>query len=201
MSYAELEAKLCSTTPGRISFYMPFAESYEEILSLLEDAVDWAALQLAENAHLKQKLKEDQITIDIVNILKSMSIDAAHDTQVGGHCDILVRAKNDFLWIAEAKIHTNYGWLGKGMSQLSTRYSTGVTGQDCGEILVYTYSPRLDNILAEWRVRLTESVDDITAEELDANKLVFRSSHLHVRTGRPFKVRHKGISLHFDPKD
>ncbi|WP_143850979.1 hypothetical protein [Brucella thiophenivorans] len=191
---------MCSTTPGRIAFEMCLADTHEEIHKLIEDGIDWAALQLAENAHLNQKLGEDKITIDIIGILKSLTFDAAHDTQIGGHCDIVVRAKSDFLWIGEAKIHSDYNWLQKGMSQLSTRYSTGLQGQDCGEILVYTYAPRLDKILAEWRNRVADSVEEISVEELDLDRLVFRTTHPHVKTGRPFRVRHKGISLHFNPK-
>ncbi|MFD1791492.1 hypothetical protein ACFSE0_07555 [Ochrobactrum teleogrylli] len=200
MSVADLEKTICATTPGRIMFQMCLADTHEEIQNLIEDGIDWAALQLTENAHLNQELGEDKITIDIVNMLKSLNFDAAHDTQIGGHCDIVVRAKNDFLWIGEAKVHSNYNWLHKGMAQLSTRYSTGVQGQDCGEILVYTYAPRLDKILAEWRDRVAESVEEISIEDLDRDRLIFRTTHPHVRTGRPFRVRHKGISLHFDPK-
>src|SRR5690606_18117893 len=116
------------------------------------------------------------------------------------HCDIVVEGRDEFLWIAEAKKHSSYDWLEKGMSQLSTRYSTGLEGQDCGEILIYTYSPRLDRIMAEWNVRLKELVSEIEVEEVDADKLLFRSTHVHERTGRPFRVRHKGVTLHFAPK-
>lgn len=199
VSMAELNALIGQSTPSRIQFSMPFATSHEHRRELVEEAIDWIAQEMTKTCHLRQKRKEDEISIDFVSMLKAMGFQAAHDTQYGGHCDVIVEAKGDFLWIAEAKLHSSYAWLEKGMAQLSTRYSTGLEGQDSGEILVYTYSPRLDKILSEWADRLKESVEGIEVEALDKDKLTFRSVHVHAKTGRPFSVRHKGVTLHFAP--
>jgi hypothetical protein len=198
-SMAELNAVIGQSTPGRIQLSMPFATSHEERRKLVEEAIDWIAQEMTKTCHLRQDKSEDEISIDFVSMLKAMGFQAAHDTQYGGHCDIIVEAKDDFLWIAEAKLHSSYAWLEKGMAQLSTRYSTGLEGQDCGEILVYTYSPRLDKIMLEWGNRLKGSVDGIDVEVVDTDIMTFLSVHVHEKTGRPFRVRHKGVTLHFTP--
>lgn len=201
MTLAELKARFGQSTPGRIQFEMALATSHEERRKLVEDAIDWIAQEMTKTYQLRQGRSEDEISIDFVSLLKSMGFQAAHDTQFGGHCDVIVEARDEFLWIAEAKLHSSYPWLAQGMAQLSTRYSTGLEGQDSGEILIYTYSPRLDSIMEKWRCKLKEAISSIVVEDLDKDKLTFRSSHLHNRTGRPFRVRHKGITLHFDPAD
>lgn len=198
-TWAELNAIIGQSTPGRIQLRMPFAASHQERRELVEEAVDWIAQEITKTCHLRQENSEDEISIDFVSMLKAMGFQAAHDTQYGGHCDIIVEAKNDFLWIAEAKIHSSYAWLEKGMAQLSTRYSTGLEGQDCGEILVYTYSPRLDKIMLEWADRLKAAVSGIQIQDVDKDKLTFLSVHVHEKSGRPFRVRHKGVTLHFNP--
>lgn len=198
-SMAELAAIFGQSTPDRIKLAMTFATSHLERRELVEEAIDWIAQEMTKTCHLRQERSEDEISIDFVSMLKAMGFQAAHDTQYGGHCDVIVEAKDDFLWIGEAKLHSSYAWLEKGMAQLSTRYSTGLEGQDCGEILVYTYSPRLDRIILEWAERLKSSVNDITIEEVDTDKLTFLSVHVHEKTGRPFRVRHKGVTLHFNP--
>lgn len=198
-SMAELNALIGQSTPGRIQLSMPFAVSHQQRRELVEEAIDWIAQEMTKTCHLRQEKGEDEISIDFVSMLKAMGFQASHDTQYGGHCDIIVEAKDEFLWIAEAKLHSSYAWLEKGMAQLSTRYSTGLEGQDCGEILVYTYSARLDNIISEWAERLKVAIADITVEDVDKDKLTFLSVHVHEKTGRPFRVRHKGVTLHFAP--
>ena len=72
----------------------------------------------------------------------------------GGHCDIVVEAQDEFLWIAEAKKHGNYDWLLKGFQQLDTRYTTGLVGQDSGELIIYHFGQRTDKIMAAWAEHL-----------------------------------------------
>ncbi|QKV19477.1 hypothetical protein [Oricola thermophila] len=199
-SLADLRAAANQSTPAQIALEWLIATDFEELHKLVERAIDWISQEMSKTCHLRQERSEDQISIDFVGMLKSMGLNAAHDTQYGGHCDIIVEGRNEFLWIGEAKIHSSYSWLEKGMHQLSTRYSTGLQGQDTGEILIYTYDKRLDRILKAWRERLIELVPDIEVDEIDMEKLIFRSTHIHENTGRLFRVRHKGITLHFDPK-
>ncbi|MDB5617442.1 hypothetical protein [Tardiphaga sp.] len=198
-TWAEINAIISQSTPGRIQLQMAFASSHQERRKLVEDAIDWIAQEMTKTSHLRQERGEDEISIDFVSMLKAMGFQAAHDTQYGGHCDVIVEGRDDFLWIAEAKVHSSYAWLEKGMAQLSTRYSTGLDGQDCGEILVYTYQRRLDHIMLEWADRLKAAVSGIQIDQIDMDKLTFLSVHEHENTGRPFRIRHKGVTLHFAP--
>ena len=107
-----------------------------------------------------------------------------------------------FLWLAEAKKHSSYSWLDKGFQQLATRYSTGVKGQDHGEVLVYCYNSDAKAMLGNWRKELEERNPEVKAEDSPCgNPLLFCSKHKHSSSGLDFYVRHKAIALHWDPKD
>lgn len=201
ISLADIKAAASHSTTTQIVIEWLMAATYQEQHELVERAIDWIAQEMAKTSQLRQGRSEDEISIEIVSMLKSMGFNASHDTQYGGHCDIIVEGRKEFLWIGEAKIHTSYSWLEKGMKQLTTRYSTGLDGQDTGEVLIYTYAPRLDKILQNWKENLEELVPGIDIDEIDLDKLIFRTTQIHENTGRPFRIRHKGITLHFEPKD
>lgn len=107
-----------------------------------------------------------------------MGFDASHDTQYGGHCDIVVEGKDDFLWIAEAKIDTSNTWIFQGFTQLDTRYSTGMPGQDIGEILIYCRRPNATGVLESWLSYLAKKRADLNVlegeEGLSANSEAIR---------------------------
>lgn len=187
-----------STARIRVAFGM--AEDHETRVRVVESAIDWIAQEFTKTKQNRRRKTEDEISTDVVSLLKSMGFKAAHDTQFGGHCDVIVEGKDEFLWIGEAKIHTSYKWLEKGFEQLDSRYSTGLYGQDAGEVLVYTYSPRLDRIMSTWATRLSKARPDVKVQTCPLDPLNLRSVHIHKATGREFHVRHKGITLYFDPK-
>ncbi|ESZ56513.1 hypothetical protein [Mesorhizobium sp. L103C131B0] len=198
-SYAKLKAHLLQTTPGRVLFQMAMAANHQDRLNAVEDAIDWIAQEHTKTRQHRQERSEDALTIDIISDLKSMGFQASHDTQYGGHCDIVIEARDNFLWIAEAKIHSSYDWLVKGFAQLDERYSTGLPGQDAGEMLIYCYGERADRVMKEWGIRLRESRPDVEVTAPDDDPLVLRSTHVHKGTGATFRVRHKGVSLYFKP--
>jgi len=135
-----------------------------------------------------------------VTALKAMGFQASHDTQYGGHCDVVIEGKCDFLWIAEAKIHSSYDWLLSGFEQLDQRYSTGLPGQDAGEIIIYCFGARLDRVMSEWETRLVGARPDVSIDRSVTEPLLRRSTHTHKATGGKFRIRHKGITLYFNPK-
>lgn len=198
-SMAELNA-IFGTTPGRIQLQMSLASTHSERLKLVEGAIDYLAQEFTKTRQVRQDMSEDALSIEIVIGLKCMGIQASHDTQYGGHCDIVVEAKDDFLWIAEAKIHRAYDWLLQGFEQLDKRYATGLPGQDAGEMIIYCKGQRADQVTEEWHRRLAEARPDVTFEALGDDPLVRRSTHTHTGTGAPFKVRHKTIPLYFKPE-
>lgn len=198
-SLRELQA-MFQTTPDRIRLEMIFATSHERRLALVEQAIDWIGQEHTKTRQHRLNRGEDALTTDIVTDLKAMGFQASHDTQYGGHCDIVVEAKDDFLWIAEAKVHGAYDELLQGFQQLDTRYATGLPGQDAGELIIYCRGARADQVMQRWAEHLKSNRTDV---EIDPtiDPLVYRSSHTHEGTGSKFRVRHRVISLHFNPQD
>ena len=114
----------------------------------------------------------------------------------------MIRGKDLFVWLAEAKWHTHYGWLDKGFKQLATRYSTGVQGQDQGEVIIYCKNRDAKAMLTRWRKELGDRNDGInTFDDPDGNQLAFWSEHTHEASGLQFRIRHKAVSLHHEPAD
>ena len=179
-----------------------FAQDHESRVAAVQKGVDAACNQLEQHKNKKQKMDEDQITLQICEMLFAMSFPAFHDASVGGHCDIVITGNEQFLWLAEAKIHDSYSWLDKGFRQLSTRYSTGVIGQDNGEIIIYCYTQNAKVMLDKWKVELISRNSGVIIEASPCgNPLIFLSRHTHDSSGLSFQTRHKAIALYWDPKD
>lgn len=199
-SLKEIHALFGQTDAGEIRCKMIFAQTHQDRLDAVEAAIDWAAAEMVKSRHVKLKHSEDALSIELVTSLRAMGFQASHDTQYGGHCDIVVEGKGKFLWIAECKIHSDYDWLLKGFAQLDTRYSTGLEGQDAGEMIIYSRNKRADEGMATWKERLKDARTDV--EFLDGDdKLRFRTAHVHELTGAKFRIRHVCVPLHFDPSD
>ena len=164
--------------PGEIMLRNILAQTHDDRLEAVQMAVDFACNELQLNKHKKQDLDEDQLTVELCYLLKTFGFQVAHDEQIGGHCDIVIKGKDLFLRLAEAEMHTAYAWLDKGFKQLSTRYSTGVPGE------------------------LTSRNPEVaTKVSKCGNPLLFLSSHKHDASGLDFQVRHKAVVLYWAPKD
>jgi hypothetical protein len=177
---------------------------YAKFTELIERAIDHISQEIARNPELKQNLSEDQITHEVVMLLRNMGFDATHETKVGGHCDITIEARQQMLWLGEAKkIHNqNNHWLYKGFMQLSSRYSTGNNYQNTGGIIIYCFASRIDKIMKNWENYLKNNfIDDIDINWCHKVHSVFYSEHIHERTGQKFRVRHVPISLYFLPRE
>jgi len=197
----ELQLMFQESTPNQIRLNMILANDHQERVRQVEAAIDWIAQEHSKTRQHRCDRDEDALTTDIITDLKAMGFDASHDKDYGGHGDIVIEARDDFLWLGEAKIHRDYGWLLKGFEQLDSRYATALLGQDTGGLIIYCKSERVDRIMDRWSEYLNEKRPDVTIERCNANPLVRRSSHKHKRTGHPFKVRHVPISLYFRPTD
>ncbi|MBY5700544.1 hypothetical protein [Rhizobium leguminosarum] len=199
-SWAELKAIFGERTQAWISFRVPFADSHSEWVSLIEEAVDYIGQAMVNTREIYQQSREDALTIHITEHLKDLNFDAGHETKRGGHCDIVVYGKQSYLWVAEAKIHRDYDWLLAGVDQLLTRYASGLVGQDSGELLIYHFGRRTDTVVDHWEQRLREAHPEAGVSRCKGDDQVLRSTHKHEGTGRPYRVRHKALSLYFDPK-
>ncbi|WEJ08437.1 hypothetical protein [Sinorhizobium prairiense] len=177
------------------------ASSNDRRVAALEKILDFAYDDLVNDRHLNQKHGEDALSVQIIKQLKFVAIDANHDIQVGGHCDILVRARDRFLWIAEAKIHKSFGWLHKGFLQLSTRFGSAAEGRDHGEIIIYCRMAKAGDVLSRWKdyLLLREPVE-ICEDRID-NQLWFRTRHTCPSSALYFYTRHRIIPLFWSPQD
>jgi|LakMenE18May11ns_1017448.scaffolds.fasta_scaffold9823737_2 hypothetical protein len=178
------------------------AKNYEEFISVLYEDIDAIVANIEENPELRQKDKEDRLTIEIKNSLKHMGYDASHDSKIGGHTDLSVK-KNKWLWIGEAKKHGSYNELFEGFQQLTTRYSTGSYNNCEGGMLIYIFNKNVSNVMSTWKKHLEkkEEVCNLGTSVCPVNSLSFYSTHSHQRTGEEFKVRHIPFNLYFSPQD
>lgn len=193
--------RLFPDAAGQIRLKMALAVDHSERVGAVEKAIDHIAQDLSRTRQHRQHGSEDLLTTDIVSMLTKMGFQASHDTDVGGHCDVVIEGRDDFLWLGEAKTHTSYDWLYKGFQQLSTRYSSGIPGQDVGGLLIYCYNQGAREMMEKWKRHLTAERSDIEVAACARNPLVFRSTHAHVVSGLPYVIRHVPVLLHFKPDD
>lgn len=198
-SMAELRA-LLSSPSDNVRLDWALASTHKERLRCVHFAMDHIAQDMTKTRQNRQGRDEDALSTDVVSALTNMGISATHDTQFGGHCDIVVEGKANFLWLGEAKIHNAYDWLYQGFEQLGTRYSTGLAGQDAGGLIIYCYTGRIDRIMCKWKSHLISKFQGIKIENCVDNDLAFISIHPHPITGRNFKVRHMPFALQFLPR-
>lgn len=199
-SYREL-MMLASSTSDQIRFRWMFAGNHVERRQIVEDAIDCIAAEFQETPHHRSDRDEDGLTIDVVTSLKHMGFYATHDEDVGGHCDIVVRGKDSFLWLAEAKIHNAYDWLAKGYQQITTRYSTGMPGQDAGALVIYCKAANVKGIMDKWREHFAGLFKEAVIVDCEKSPLSFVSTCTHPRSGLLFRIRHVPVSVWHDPKD
>lgn len=178
-----------------------FVKTYDDFSDILYNDIDRIIYKMQENAELRHEDGEDRLTIDIVNMLNVMGYNASHDEKHGGHTDILIK-KQSFLWIGEAKKHSNYNYLWEGFQQLNTRYSTGDDNQQEGGIIIYITNKDANSVMIKWNEHLAEKkLPDYEANPCKKRKLTFLSTHQHEKSGLKFKVRHMPVLLHFEPQD
>ena len=185
---------------GGHAFQYQLAPTHQARTEALEGMLAYCYASLVRNRHLNNKQSEDELTVQIVAQLVQFQVVATHDTQIGGHCDIVVAGPNHYQWIGEAKIHSSYQWLCDGFLQLSTRYGTAMPGQSQGEVIIYCRSQNALRVLQNWKEKLEELglarvIDDRCCEDL-----WFRTSHLCRNSGLEFSVRHVIVPLHFAPE-
>lgn len=163
--------------------------------------IDRVICQIQENLELRQNDKEDRLTIDIRDQLRSLGYGAEHDTKIGGHVDLIVR-KDNLLWLGEAKVYRGENYLWEGFQQLTTRYSTGDFNQNSGGLLIYIFADDAQTIMGKWQTYLlNKNLPNYSCKSCEPRSLAFISSHRHERSGQPFHVKHIPVLLHFDPKD
>jgi hypothetical protein len=178
-----------------------FCESYDEFVSIVNDAIDLIAAEFAQTRHKRQDRSEDELTVDLVSSLVFMGFEASHDTDVGGHCDVVIKHRGIHLWLGESKKHSSYDWLLQGFQQLDMRYATGLPNHNQNGILIYCYQKNVKRIMENWMAHLVASRPDVQAAFCEKNPLVFISRHTHEGSGLELIVRHVPVLLYHDPND
>lgn len=197
----DLRLMAAHSVPIKIMLDLLVADSHSDKLSCVERGVNFAVQEMIKVPHLYQKMSEDQLTNALIGILLGMGFKPTHDTQYGGHCDIAIQFDDGFLWIGESKIHGTYDWLLKGFNQLDTRYSTGMPGQDSGDLIIFIFQERIDRVMEKWVETLATERPDVAVKVCDRDPTRRISSHPHTRTGLAFRTRHIPVSLYFAPRD
>ncbi|UBF26425.1 hypothetical protein K9N68_33840 [Kovacikia minuta CCNUW1] len=133
--------------------------------------------------------------------MNQIGYDASHGSQHGGHTDLLVR-KDNFVWIGEAKVYRGCAYLWKGFQQLVTRYSTGDYNQKDGGLLIYIFKENAKLAMCEWNDYLScKNLTGYIREVCKKGSLAFFSTHIHEKSGLPFRTKHLPIMFYFEPKD
>lgn len=198
-SVRDLKLMFGNSVPGQIFIEWKFASDHSERVHLVHRAIDWVSQEMGKTPKERQSTSEDSLTNEVVLALTAMNFEASHDTSVGGHCDIVIKGPDNFLWLGEAKIATSYQWILDGFQQLDTRYATGIAGQDAGGLIIYTFQGNTKDMMDRWKTELEGARSDVSTECCPLSPLAFRSTHVHNRSGLEFRVRHMPVSLFWNP--
>lgn len=175
-----------------------FAATNEDFVAQLYVDLDDAMYVLETQKHMYQTSQwgEDELTAVIIAFLKGRNYDAEHDTQHGGHIDILVKHQlGRFSWIGEAKLWGGPAYIFGGWNQLNERYGTGTIRDNHGGIIIYVKQRKSGDKFADWCTHLTENVEGAMITPDTTNPLRFSSETVHPATSQPYFVRHMAVSL------
>ncbi|EOV4658582.1 hypothetical protein ACONVD_002948, partial [Escherichia coli] len=189
MSLAEIDNDIflqrINASITRVRFAL---QSYENFKQFVRIELDSAVQAIEENSNkLNFDLTEDQLTLILLANIKNkdMGIEAYHENNQRGHCDITIKL-NRFTWHGEAKKHTgSYSYLFKGYAQLTERYSTGTVDSASGGLIIYTRNKKCNEMMTKWKAHLDKSAPRIHAcksisiTPCKRNPLVFYSQHTH----------------------
>jgi len=195
---------LCSQ-PGLIEHAQRIEpRSYDELMRRLNADLDALIGIIESDAQDFADANENQISKELVRLLKARCYDASHETDHGGHVDVTVKSSdNRYSWLAEAKILGSNSYLDQGMDQLIDRYAKGTPGHNKAALLIYVKQDRCGEKLQAWRDY--HELQTAKYEELKVSScagrpgLAFYSEFVHPRVGKgppKYLVRHLAVSLY-----
>lgn len=164
----------------------------------IERAIDLVCSSMASNRKYHQSKDEDALTTHITDKLFDHGFPALHDADTSGHPDIKISYRSGFEWLCEAKVHSSYSWIFKGFKQLTTRYSCGGQDKTSGEVLIYCYNKKAQDVLDTWLGQLSKKVPSVSCGQLRSG--YFYSNHTHIVSGLEYTVRHKIVGLYYAPE-
>ncbi|MFM5241257.1 hypothetical protein ACLH0O_03100 [Aeromonas media] len=175
------------------------ASSMSDFVEQLYIDLENAIQNTENNRHqVKGNFSEDYITTLLLAHLNALNYDATHDTQIGGHCDILIRNKiKGFQWIGEAKIWSGCKYIMGGWEQLCCRYSSGTYRDSHGGMLIYVNQKNASGLLSDWHGHMVKAgIDNLKITPNPNNPLRFDSTHNHVASGLSYNVRHFALVMY-----
>lgn len=197
-SIADIEVLSKYDTEIKGLFNRKFAANNEAFVQQLYIDIDDAIHNLETQKHMYQQDQwgEDELTSVIITFLKGRNYDAEHDTQHGGHVDIIVKHQlGRFEWIGEAKLWGGPAYIYGGWNQLNTRYGSGTCRDNHGGMLIYVKIRESSKRLDAWREYFANEVSDAVITLDEENALRFTSASSHPATSQPYYVRHMAVSL------
>ncbi len=172
------------------------ASTFEVFVSQLNEDIDEGIQQIERSRHLLVDAGEDLITNQLVTFLNGRYYDAEHDTQHGGHVDIIVKHQfGRFEWLGEAKLWKGPAYIAGGWGQLNTRYSTGTVGDNHGGMLLYIKQPDAKSKLDSWKLHIEEEQEFSKSQIDEHNELRLNTTHTHPSSGLDYHVRHMAVVL------
>ncbi|MFC4158253.1 hypothetical protein [Chitinimonas lacunae] len=201
-SLAYLEGLFATRPALKNTFRLHFLENHEDFLGCLHNDLEQIITDMQERKQFYFDKSEDELSNHILFGLRQKQYDAEHEPSIGGHCDLVVRSPcRQYLWLGEAKLDRGPEWINQGFEQLCNRYSTGEPSQDVGGLLIYCRGMKSTKILQNWRAKLrSRSLEDFKDWDCPLKKhLSFYSSHTLPSTGLPYTIRHRVVTLHFNP--
>ncbi|MCG7515273.1 hypothetical protein [Vibrio sp. MMH1-50] len=150
-------------------FLRKTASDYDSFVRVLKLDLLRIIKDMQHDRHLYQDntFGEDALSSVIIKCLRCLNYDAEHDTQHGGHCDILVKhSQQGFEWIGEAKLWKGQSYVTSGLEQLLDRYATGTSGESSGGLIVYVKQPNALDKLKKWHQELSSHASTVSIDAL-----------------------------------
>lgn len=201
-SIADLKAALVSDSDQlrlALLLWKVNKPTYEQWVDLVESAVAYEVRQLTGRRSDLHDLSEDALTAVLVIALGSLGLSAT-STYVNGNCDVKIDYADEYVWLGEAKLFNGVSHVWGGYLQLTSRYATGMPGQNAGGILLYCVKASAGELLAEWRGALTSKVGHADATD-GRLPLTFASKEVCASTGLPLSLTHFAFPLFHSPQE
>ena len=203
-SIRELELLAVSNPNCSNMFKRLFVSTYKEFVDVLYDDLDRAIRELESNPQLHREDSEDELSGQIISLLKMVGYIASNGTTGGGNKDLTVLGKDSsWSWIGEAKIYRSITDLREGFLQLSTRYRNNDPTNACAGLLAYIFRENPTVLMSEWKAHI-ESMNLSGFKSSPCTRrgsLAFLTVQNHQATGLQLEVRHLGVCLYFMPQD
>lgn len=177
-------------------------EDYNDFANVVDGYIARAIRSLQDGRKHFSEADEDTITHVIIQNLSALPWKASHDTNTGGHVDILIEF-DEYRWHGEAKVfRSDYQKLLGGISQLMNRYTIGTANESNGGFLIYFFTSNVKKFMDKWMKEFLEAHPSARVLETPRwQGLGFDSIIQHQSSGLDITIRHYPVLLLFKPSE